>query len=264
MVDPLASARVKLRRANLHAATAKRESGRFFKSQPAPTFEGDFERETCKLGAKGRILLRLARDVPDPPESFSARFGDAIHNYRCALDHVAWQLVLHGSIPEPKEPWKVQFPICDSRTQFRKKLAQRLPGVDGTAQRFIETRQPDDRGNPSDNPLVDLASLSNDDKHRTIHVIVTTLADIETNFTLTDFEVTGLIGLPGSPRLKKGVVVAGALGIITGPNPKAEVLVKPTGYIALEDGRDIDDVLHAIRTEVEEIISAPEIAAALA
>jgi hypothetical protein len=39
MGDPLQSARTKLARANLHKATANRETVRFFDRQPAPTFE---------------------------------------------------------------------------------------------------------------------------------------------------------------------------------------------------------------------------------
>ena len=128
MTDPLSSANIKLRRANLHASTAKRESGRFINKHPAPTIrvEQKHDLEAIPVGTNVVLDILVDRGFPDLPESFSPRFGDAIYNYRCALDHIAWQLVLHGSDPTPKNPKLVQFPIREAEAQFCGDLKTRL------------------------------------------------------------------------------------------------------------------------------------------
>ena len=40
--------------------------------------------------------------------------GDALHNFRSALDHLIWQLVEHNGVRKPNTD--NQFPICDAGT----------------------------------------------------------------------------------------------------------------------------------------------------
>src|SRR5262245_24739618 len=81
------------------------------------------------IGERFHFALTVESDYPRLPGSYSARFGDAIHNYRCALDHIAWQLVRHGKTPKPPQENRVQFPIYREETAFRRRQGERLPGV---------------------------------------------------------------------------------------------------------------------------------------
>ena len=100
-MDPLDSARLKLKRANLHADTAKRETGRFFKRYPDASFGVELEGEPPRMRVGERFWVRIvvAKGLPDLPDSYAARFGDAIHNYRCVLDHEGWWI--SRGVPRP-------------------------------------------------------------------------------------------------------------------------------------------------------------------
>ena len=116
MADALQSARDKLARGDSHRAITRREVRRFFNRHPDPTFKIKPERDadTLSVGDVWQASVTIGRGIPDPPVSFAARFGDILHNYRGVLDHIAWQLVRHGScwpLPDEKAETAVQFPI---------------------------------------------------------------------------------------------------------------------------------------------------------
>jgi hypothetical protein len=255
--DTLRSAELKLKRANLHAQTTRREAKRFMDAQSAPSIDGRFEDNYS------RYVIYVVKDFPDPPESFSPRFGDAIHNYRCVLDHIAWQLVRAGTSPNPKRPDRVQFPIYSTAKRFRRERAGRLPGVGRGPVDFIESRQPYPGRKAAEYPLGTLAKLSNDDKHRSIHTVVAGLAAAEITFDCTDCLVSGHFGAELAPILKAGTPIAGMIIERTGPNPKMDVDLGLGGYIALEDRRDALIILDQIKTEVTKILNAPEIITAV-
>jgi hypothetical protein len=167
MPDPLQSARDKLARGDSHRAITRREIRRFFNRHPDPTFkiepEGDLDHLT--VGEIWRAAIVVDQGVPDLPASFAARFGDILHNYRSVLDHIAWQLVLHGSswpLPDEQAEAAVQFPIYSTAKRFDNNLARRLPGVGQLAIDYIrQLYQFDAGGNPSNDALIGLAKLSN-------------------------------------------------------------------------------------------------------
>jgi hypothetical protein len=266
VTNSLESARLKLKRANLHADTAKRETGRFFKRYPQASFGAELEGEppNVKVGERFWVRIVVLEGLPDLPDSYAARFGDAIHNYRCVLDHIAWQLVAHGSIPRPREPWRVQFPIHDKRSSFRAQKAVRLPGVDSGPVKFIESRHKYRGGKATNQYLIALRNLSNDDKHHSLHVMASAVAQAHHHVTLTNCVDLAFKSPPMPPELKRGAVVAHIQCAITVPrNPKVEVNVTPSAYVVLEDGRAIFDLLGGIRAEVTEILNAPEITSAI-
>ena len=265
-MDPLDSARLKLKRANLHANTAKRETTRFFKRYPDATFGIEQEGEPPRLRVGERFWVRIVvtKGLPNLPDSYSARFGDAIHNYRCVLDHIAWQLVTHGSIPRPREPWRVQFPIYDERSAFRSQKTTRLPGVDSGPVKFIESRHKYRGGKATSQYLLALRDLSNDDKHHSLHLMASAVAQAHHHVTLTNCVDLAFKSPPKSPELKRGAVVARLQLALTVPRqPKVDVTVTPAAYVVLEDGRAISDLLGGIRAEVTEILNAPEITSAV-
>jgi len=267
--DPLKSARTKLARANLHKTTARREAGRFFNRCPDPAFriepEDDEETSSFAVGAVHRCRLIVGTAPPELPGSFAARFGDAIYNYRCALDHVAWQLVAHGtSWPlARRQTFGVQFPIYSTEAEFAANRNRRLPGVDRAAIDFIEARHHYTRGNATNDALLGIANLSNDDKHRELHVFLSLFKTLETHVTFTRCRPLSWDNPPRRPALKEGAVLAHFSYVITGQDPEMKMELRPQAQIVIEDGRDFSEMLEGIAREVREILDAPEILAAV-
>jgi hypothetical protein len=235
------------------------------KKHPTPTvrFEQKHDLEVIPIGTNVLLDIVVDQGFPTMPESFSARFGDAIHNYRCVLDHIAWQLVLHGSDPTPKRPNLVQFPIRDEEAQFGGDLGMRLPGVGRGPTDFIKARHRYQGGKATNEALLRLADLSNDDKHRSLHTVVTAVAQANHQVTFTHCRPISLLSPPEPPKLEPGAVIGHLTIVVTGLDPKVEVVPQLSAYVALEGWSDISDVLTETRTEVTEIINAPQIISAL-
>jgi hypothetical protein len=267
--DALGSARIKLERANLHAGTARREARRFFDRNPEPTFGIDPEGEPTdpQIGSVFRCKVVVRKGWPDLPRQFAARFGDAIHNYRCVLDHVSWQLVSHGLTPPStlaeRAQRRIQFPVYGTEQAFDQNIAGRLPGVDTTVTDLIKSRHVYVGGQATKGPLLALVALSNDDKHRTLPIIASAILNVHTQVTFERCEPISVRNPPTRPAVKDDAVVTLLECRVRGLNPNVSMKLNPTLHIALEDGAGFGDVLDEIRREVVEILNAPEIVAAL-
>jgi len=108
---------------------------------------------------------------PFPPdEVWGPLIGDAIHNLRSALDHIAW----HFSLPKARQdnPNRIEFPVFiddpakrpDLRGALNKKLGYLRPEFHA----IVDGAQPYKTGN-THHPMWLLERLWNNDKHRTIH-----------------------------------------------------------------------------------------------
>jgi len=267
MGDALDSARTKLDRANLHARIARREARRFFDRHPDPTFgvkpEGD---KPLVIGSIHPCRLILTSDTPELPASFAARFGDAIYNYRCVLDHISWQLVRHGAnwpLKDDRAESLVQFPIYDMLTAFDTNVARRLPGVPKTTTDYIKGRHKYARGKATNNALLGLARLVNDDKHRELLFFLSLFKSLEANVEFTRCLPVTWDNPTRRPALKKDAVVTRFSVEITGNDPKMKMNLRPEAQIVDKHGRDFSEMLEGIRGEVTEILNAPEIVAAV-
>jgi hypothetical protein len=269
MADALQSARDKLARGDTHRAITRREIRRFFNRHPDPTFKVEPERDPSLLGVGDiyRAWLVVDRGVPDLPPSFSARFGDILHNYRSVLDHIAWQLVRHGSawpLKDDRARKRVQFPTYDTAVKFDENVAGQLPGVSATAIDYIrESYQFDTRGNPANDAFLWLARMSNEDKHRSLHATAGVFRTIEPNVKFTDCLPVRWSSPHGRPALKTGTKIVHVTARITGPNPKMEMKVRPTVQVIVEGIADMTELIEGLRGEVRWILDAPEITAAL-
>jgi hypothetical protein len=120
------------------------------------------ERQILRGGSEGTVCL--ARDVPELGEEAGLVAGDAMHNVRSALDHVACACVLVNGEPVTD---KNAFPIRDKRPGC---AFDDLPAVQGMSDnhiRAIERVQPYiDPSSTDSRKLVRLAALDNADKHR--------------------------------------------------------------------------------------------------
>jgi hypothetical protein len=112
------------------------------------------------------IFLR----VGEPPRVFGLILGEATHNLRSALDHLAWQLAnVDGDPPKPKS---VQFPIYEKPPKDFLTL-ECLNGMREPHRAMLEMLQPykaDDRPQV----LEMLSWVSNTDKHRLLHTTAST------------------------------------------------------------------------------------------
>jgi hypothetical protein len=270
MADALQSARIKLKRANLHAGTSRREAQRFFDRQTDPILDIKpyGEQSNFEIGSVFKVQLMVITGWPDLPDSFSARFGDAIHNYRSALDHVAWRLVTRGQSPpstlsERRQRW-INFPAYAEETRFDGRIATCLPGVDPTVIDWIKRRNKYDGGNSANDALVSLVDLSNNDKHRTLTAISAAPLNLQGNVAFNRcrpiaFEVPNV-----RPALKDDAVLQRWECQVTGLEPNVTMQLQPSFDIAIEGGRGFGHVLADIQREVSEILNAPEILAAVA
>jgi len=194
--------------------------------------------------------------------------GDAVHNMRCALDHLAWQLALrkfNGVAPTDRRIIKeIQFPVVVNKNDWPTHINRKhMEPADADK---LEKFQPFNlgpiaRANRSLHPLEQLAGfggLDNVDKHRAIELTylaahqVTFYNDPNVVFTdcmpvLMDTALQTFITTPGRPP-NVGDEILRVLVTATGPHPDVNFEPRLTGYIAI---RETWDALYALDTMTE-------------
>jgi hypothetical protein len=133
-----------------------------------------------------RYLVK-ARVQEEPPFSISILVGDCLYNFRSALDHLAWQLVVfNGNQPSSR----TEFPIFLKQERFiardgkgnpsRGSGLDKMSGMATGVQSILEVAQPYNwNGGPADlHPLWLLHELSNEDKHRSLVVVGATMQEM--------------------------------------------------------------------------------------
>jgi len=120
------------------------------------------------------IALKVARVQPIPTD-FALIIGDAVHNLRSSLDHLAWQLVEAGGGSPNKDTY---FPICygpQGCQQYASAIGKgEIDKMRPGAEKLLRSVQPYVSG---DNTLWHIHELDRWDKHRLILTVVTTLND---------------------------------------------------------------------------------------
>ncbi len=163
----------KMLRADKHLNALRRGIVSFVKVNPC-AIVGQNE------GNPARYVLR-AQVAPMPPD-IAIIVGDAVHNLRSALDHLAWQLVISaGGSPDRF----TQFPILlDALGKKGPCLADVAGGISSGALALVESLQPYNRvDDPTLDPLAILAELSNFDKHRMVVLTELLVTDPSTGIT---------------------------------------------------------------------------------
>lgn len=158
----LSSAWAKLTRAREHIEEFKEGLMSYFQSASGPI-------ETF-VHTDGNRYARhpIGQESIWPELTCSA--GDALHNMRCVLDHIAYALAEarnRGSIFTKKQLASVAFPILATRAAFktrRHKSIDEKIGADWAV--FLRGIQPYQRGNTR--RLLRLTNLDNMDKHRAL------------------------------------------------------------------------------------------------
>jgi hypothetical protein len=161
-LHPLDSARSKLARAAQQASHLAQQCEAYVQANP---FRFSIEWDE----ASGRHLAFL--EGRKPPRYLGLILGEVVHNFRCALDHTAWQLAIQESgletVSKPKVRRKIQFPIGRSEPAFRGHDA--LPYFSEDAVKTMAAFQPyHNAGSRLVNPLLVIQHMSNTDKHQAL------------------------------------------------------------------------------------------------
>lgn len=107
-----------------------------------------------------RRLTYLAARVEPPPDALSEIAGDALHNLRSALDHLACEIVrAAGNTPTAD----TAFPIYDDAGKYGAHARSRMRGMSPDAVKAIDALMPYKDGNDG---LWRLHRLDIEDKHR--------------------------------------------------------------------------------------------------
>lgn len=189
MALDLTSCRLKLMRGEEHIDALNIAIKEFMESKPyALTKEFD--------AASGWNTIRL-KVVTKPPARFGTILGDVVHNVRCTLDHLIWQLVLsNGERPTKSN----QFPIISDPTKYWKNIRNgRLRGVSETHRAIIDSVQPFQRVSDYHDPLTLLSWLDNVDKH---HVVLPA-------FALVRPPTVGLLDVPQATQFELETLTVG-------------------------------------------------------
>ena len=108
-MDKASPVRLKIKRAEKHISDLDVCIQSFFDSNP------------YRIGAKPHPVAAINHttlfiaEVQPVPSDIALILGDAIHNLRSALDHLAWQLVKAGGGQPDRDTF---FPICESSQQY--------------------------------------------------------------------------------------------------------------------------------------------------
>ena len=152
-MHPLDSSRSKLRWAQHHLSILS-ESIRAHYDQGG-------EQDASQSAAP---LVHKPFKIP-PVIEWSLVVGDAVHNMRCTLDHLAYALAVKNSGGTKRPSRRTAFPIFEERNakNFRNLTAE----IEPEARNEIERLQPYGRKNS----LWVLAELSNSDKHHKLSIV---------------------------------------------------------------------------------------------
>jgi len=162
---------LKINRAEKHIEDLELASQAFIKSRPY-----DIRPEINPDTHERSYHLVDAREIPDEIVSIC---GDAIHNLRSALDHLAYQLVLvSGNIPDKR----TCFPIADSAEEYTSpSFRRKIKGMRQDVINAIDAVHPYKGGNDL---LWRLNQLDIIDKHR----LLLAIESIHTAYSATPSE----------------------------------------------------------------------------
>lgn len=126
----------------------------------------------------------------EPPlYEWSLAFGDIMHNYRSALDALAWAMAnLDDKRPHPRDERNIYFPITKSRAEFDKLAKSRLASVPDVVLSRMQSVQPYHGGAPELAIGVLLHNLDIQDKHHSAVEARVIAADKTSYSTLLKFE----------------------------------------------------------------------------
>lgn len=219
----LISAWAKLRRGHTHRSRLNRAIDNFSRSQLR------LVKDYLKPDT-GERIYQLEAPLEKPPVHVLPIIGDALFNYRAALDHLMWALVIiSGNRPSEK----TQFPIFKDQSAFYDRRGGRmLNGVNPLIKQVIECYQPYQDVYQHDGELLwELSRLNNIDKHRHLHVVT---GQYEGTFNRDESDLEAWRDIQGCLFLNIGRVEAGTI-LAAIPPQYAHIEFVPTFEFAFSE-----------------------------
>jgi len=197
------------------------------------------------------VIYRIDR-VIEVREDWPLILGDAIQNFRAALDYLMYQfaIVYLGRVPTVAEAKNIQFPEIRKLKQIPgHRFLQYIRPVDLDQMKLFQPyRRRHRRKKLEFHPLPWLIRMSNIDKHRRLHVIV--VAPYQASFTNRPDGYRDCVPLirtdPATGRrhgvtfhkapsrpLRANTEILRVFVRPTGPNPDVEVDARLTGWITV-------------------------------
>lgn len=163
--DALAGVRLKIERAQSVIDELESAIVAYLAEQPYEIVH-EFNPQTAEYVVRGRVTKSTAY--------LSVIVGDAVHNLRSSLDHLAWRLAL---LTTDKPFDRTQFPIALSPGEFNSKTGQNMiRDLSPKHRAIVESLQPYNGPDTPDSfaplALADLRCLSNTDKHRLLNTAI--------------------------------------------------------------------------------------------
>lgn len=105
---------------------------------------------------------------------WALKFGDVVQNLRASLDHVAWAVYQRGTKVGAADEGQVMYPFAATYADWSGLHPKRFPGARRADLTIVRRYQPYRVGKSlrRSYALTYLGRLSNDDKHRTLHLPV--------------------------------------------------------------------------------------------
>ena len=234
------SFQAKLLWARQHLDGLRQDIFAFHQQEPCAVVHG-FDRET------GKHIWRVDGPPKLPQKSISLRLGDLLYNWRGALDHLAWSLVLaNGNSPTER----TCFPIVNSANDWNSTRVQRqVAGMHPQAIKEIEEFQPYNSECPySTNELLGLLNrLGNVEKHRHFNLTVASIGRL-CALSVEDHCLTEKFIHQGP--VEDGTVVASCISAL---NISFIAMFEPAfGQGGIAAGEGVDELMLKIGLAVEE------------
>lgn len=198
-------------------------------------------------------------EPPKMPPVFGLIAGEAAHNLRSCLDHIAWQLATLDGIPE--NPKRVMFPTLS--TEPKDFFAHgSVNGMRDIHKEILESLQPYKVAHGQTN-LESLAWINNTDKHRVIHAGTAWVENLApTNIAAyKEFRIVGMDFEPGGFMLEGRTKIGKVRIAPTSVELQMYMQSEPTVQIVFGDpdsplyGQDIHGALRALKDYVEQMVT---------
>lgn len=256
----LDSARAKLERARVHRSQLLEAGIDWLQRhghQPLP-----MKRRIEPWQDGGEVVIYSVGESPlVVPTEVALILGDALSNYRVALDHAAWSLVIANG--EPPRPDGVYFPIYAERVKFERAFAGKMPGVSDVTRQIVDRYQPFRNGEKfGDHPLYLLNEWNRFDKHRTLPVVAVLAASmsVELPGEYENFEILQRERARDPEYLTPGMDLVRIYGRRRDPSKDNDVRIKVGGTVTIahESGRPLELLLERIDKVVDAAITELE------
>jgi len=213
------------------------------------------------INSDGTEYVFVWEKVQRTPDCFALIAGDAIHNLRSSLDHMAVELAKAGAAASgtamtKEEEARIQFPIVESRNEFDEQVSRRrLQHVKACAQAIIERAQPYNvvPKSPRNALVWIMGDLDNADKHRELAVaafVPTIVQDALPSRPLGKFQFPS-----GDRRAKPGAEIGRF--VFSAPQREVDVPVEFRWGFILWTGANtpFHDIRHTLRTYIDVVSS---------